>query len=44
MTTVKDFHRARFLYQLTHPGEAAERALAVYDEQLDGVVLCRRLR
>jgi uncharacterized protein (TIGR02677 family) len=34
VTTVEDFHRARFLYQLTHPGEAAERALAVYDEQL----------
>jgi uncharacterized protein (TIGR02677 family) len=34
VTTVEDFHRARFLYQLTHAGEAAERALAVYDEQL----------
>lgn len=34
VTTVEDFHRARFLYQLTRPGEAAERALAVYDEQL----------
>ncbi|HEY4809853.1 MAG TPA: TIGR02677 family protein [Solirubrobacteraceae bacterium] len=34
VTTVEDFHRARFLYQLTHPGEAAERALAVYDEHL----------
>jgi uncharacterized protein (TIGR02677 family) len=34
VTTVEDFHRARFLYQLTGPGEAAERALAVYDEQL----------
>lgn len=34
VTTVEDFHRARFLYQLTHSGEAAERALAVYDEQL----------
>src|ERR1019366_673781 len=27
-------HRARFLYQLTPSGEAAERALTVYDEQL----------
>ncbi len=34
VTTVEDFHRARFLYQLTRPGEAAERALTVYDEQL----------
>jgi uncharacterized protein (TIGR02677 family) len=34
VTTVEDFHRARFLYQLTHEGEAAERALAVFDEQL----------
>jgi uncharacterized protein (TIGR02677 family) len=34
VTTVEDFHRARFLYQLTHSGEAAERALVVYDEQL----------
>lgn len=34
VTTVEDFHRARYLYQLTHRGEAAERALAVYDEQL----------
>jgi uncharacterized protein (TIGR02677 family) len=34
VTTVEDFHRARFLYQLTHAGEAAERALSVYEEQL----------
>ncbi len=34
VTTVEDFHRARFLYQLTHAGEAAERSLAVFDEQL----------
>jgi uncharacterized protein (TIGR02677 family) len=34
VTTVEDFHRARFLYQLTPSGEAAERALTVYDEQL----------
>lgn len=34
VTTVEDFHRARFLYQLTHAGEAAEEALARYDEAL----------
>lgn len=34
VTTVEDFHRARFLYQLTTRGEAAERALATYDEAL----------
>lgn len=34
VTTVEDFHRARFLYQLTHEGEAAEEALAAYDEAL----------
>lgn len=34
VTSVEDFRRARFLYQLTHPGEAAERSLAVFDEQL----------
>jgi uncharacterized protein (TIGR02677 family) len=34
VTTVEDFHRARFLYQLTREGEAAEEALAVYDEAL----------
>lgn len=34
VTTVEDFHRARYLYQLTHAGEAAERALGVYEEQL----------
>ncbi len=34
VTTVEDFHRARFLYQLTHAGETAERALVVFDEQL----------
>lgn len=34
VTTVEDFHRARFLYQLTRAGEAAERALGVYEEQL----------
>jgi uncharacterized protein (TIGR02677 family) len=34
VTGVEDFYRARFLYQLTHAGEAAERSLAVVDEQL----------
>ncbi|GAA1968837.1 TIGR02677 family protein [Amycolatopsis minnesotensis] len=34
VTTVEDFHRARFLYQLTERGEAAEQALATYDEAL----------
>src|ERR1700712_1490793 len=28
VTTVEDFHRARFLYQLTSTGEAVEAALA----------------
>ncbi|MGW0517126.1 TIGR02677 family protein [Crossiella sp. NPDC003009] len=34
VTTVADFHRARYLYQLTAPGEAAEQALSAYDEAL----------
>ncbi|MGH3587619.1 MAG: TIGR02677 family protein, partial [Pseudonocardia sp.] len=34
VTTVEDFHRARFLYQLTREGEAVEEALAVYDDAL----------
>ncbi|WP_033289936.1 TIGR02677 family protein [Amycolatopsis jejuensis] len=34
VTTVEDFHRARFLYQLTERGEAAEQAIAAYDEAL----------
>lgn len=34
VTTVEDFHRARFLFQLTHAGEAAEQALAAFDEAL----------
>ncbi len=34
VTTVEDFHRARFLYQLTHEGEAAEEALSAYDAAL----------
>lgn len=34
VTSVEDFHRARFLYQLTPEGEAVEAALTVYDEAL----------
>lgn len=34
VTSVADFHRARYLYQLTAAGQAAEEALAVYDEVL----------
>lgn len=34
VTTVEDFHRARFLYQLTPAGEAAEQALATFDQAL----------
>jgi uncharacterized protein (TIGR02677 family) len=34
VTTVEDFHRARYLYQLTAAGEATELALATFDEAL----------
>ncbi|MFC7752065.1 TIGR02677 family protein [Tsukamurella soli] len=34
VTTVEDFHRARYLYQMTREGAAAETALAAYDEAL----------
>jgi uncharacterized protein (TIGR02677 family) len=34
VTTVEDFHRARFLYQLTQRGEAVEEAVTRYDEAL----------
>jgi uncharacterized protein (TIGR02677 family) len=34
VTTVDDFHRARFLYQLTQRGEAVEEAVTSYDEAL----------
>ena len=34
VTTVEDFHRARFLYQLTLRGEAVEEALEAYDRAL----------
>ncbi|MGW4029350.1 TIGR02677 family protein [Streptomyces sp. NPDC004838] len=34
VTAVEDFYRKRFIYQLTRAGEAAEEALAGYDEAL----------
>jgi uncharacterized protein (TIGR02677 family) len=34
VTTLEDFNRRRMLYQLSRAGEAAERALARYDDQL----------
>jgi uncharacterized protein (TIGR02677 family) len=34
VTSVEDFHRARFLYQLTHGGETVERAIGLFDDQL----------
>ena len=34
VTTVEDFYRARYLYQLSHAGEAAEAALATYERML----------
>jgi uncharacterized protein (TIGR02677 family) len=34
VTTVEDFHRKRFLYQLTTEGHAAEQAIAFYDEAI----------
>jgi uncharacterized protein (TIGR02677 family) len=34
VTSVEDFHRARFLYQLTQRGEAVEEAVTAYDEAL----------
>jgi uncharacterized protein (TIGR02677 family) len=34
VTTVEDFYRARYLYQLSREGEAAERALAVFEQEL----------
>ena len=34
VTTVEDFYRARYLFQLTREGEAAERALALYEAEL----------
>lgn len=34
VTSVEDFHRARYLYQLTREGEAVEQAITAYDEAL----------
>lgn len=34
VTALEDFYRARHIYQLTRAGEAAEEALAAYDEAL----------
>jgi uncharacterized protein (TIGR02677 family) len=34
VTSVEDFHRARYLYQLTSAGQAAEQAVAVYEEAI----------
>jgi len=34
VTTVQDFYRSRYLYQLSREGEAAERALALYEAEL----------
>lgn len=34
VTTVEDFYRARYLYQLSREGEAAERALDVYEAEI----------
>ena len=34
VTTVEDFYRARYLYQLSREGEAAEIALTAYDQAL----------
>jgi len=34
VTTVEDFHRKRSLYQLTAAGQAAEQAIAFYEEAL----------
>ncbi|MEU6039486.1 TIGR02677 family protein [Actinomadura sp. NPDC047616] len=34
VTSVEDFHRKRFLYQLTAAGQAAEQAIAFYEEAI----------
>ncbi|MFJ9519490.1 TIGR02677 family protein [Kitasatospora sp. NPDC101801] len=34
VTALEDFYRSRYIYQLTRAGEAAEEALAAYDEAL----------
>ncbi|MEO1370393.1 MAG: DUF2397 family protein, partial [Acidobacteriota bacterium] len=35
VATVADFYRPRYLYQLTNAGEAAERALAEFQRQIE---------
>lgn len=34
VTTVEDFYRTRYLYQLSREGEAAERALEIYEAEI----------
>lgn len=34
VTTIEDFYRTRYLYQLSRVGEAAERALEVYEREV----------
>jgi uncharacterized protein (TIGR02677 family) len=34
VTTLEDFYRPRYLYQLSREGEAAERALEVYEQEI----------
>jgi len=34
VTTVEDFYRARYLYQITRESEAAQAALATYERML----------
>jgi uncharacterized protein (TIGR02677 family) len=34
VTTVEDFYRTRYLYQLSREGQAAERALEVYEQEI----------
>jgi uncharacterized protein (TIGR02677 family) len=34
VTTVEDFYRTRYLYQLSREGEAAERALELYEQEI----------
>src|SRR6266849_9030788 len=35
VATVEEFYRPRYLFQLTPEGEAVERALAVYEQELE---------
>ncbi|MDX3106714.1 DUF2397 family protein [Nonomuraea angiospora] len=34
VTSVEDFHRKRYLFQLTHAGQAAEQAIAFYEDAI----------